>query len=312
MHKNNIYVDEHLAIEYSIEYEFLPQPGFGYTLSRGNKLICVYTWSREDWDWHKQSRFTVVPQPGPKHPEAPTTDRVIEPFAYNMMSGEALWWKMISPNGKLLMAGANVFVRDGAQWLELRFDDNIEISVDVVQSVLESISFPGQPKYSAAIEMQQSATEFDSPYAIELKHFSTLGVGDLASPKKINFRYSGEQLSEAQRGALDQFLLDESTLFEDAIEQIYEQYTEVELPALEEIRKMMPEVMLPNVSQSEDLLPHLVLSGIQVHLPRSNGDVPIGLSLDPSWTDNGIGVLVVGEEIEAVGEAYVAFEESAE
>ena len=303
----NTFVDEHISIAYSVEYQLHVQPGYSYTLSRGNQLLHVDLLSREDWEWRKKSAFTpVVPMPGHESSEAPSEKRRVEESKFGEWHGKSLWWELVSQEGKLLINKAFFFLEDESRTIHVRMDDNTLLSRDVIATFLSNISFPGQATYEATAASQQAEPAFHSPYAVSLAHFANFGATSDNESRKYNINFTGESFSDEQRVAVDRFVDEESALSNAVLTAIHAYYVSEELPVL---KGVIPPEFLPEITSPEDMVQQISLTGLHVHTPRMNGDIPIGLSFDASWTENDVGVRVVGSTIEAVGTAYTALEE---
>lgn len=307
MSSTNTFVDEYISIYYSEEFQLHVQSGRSYSLSRGNQLLSLMLLTRDMWEWQMKCQFTSAnASPVPDSPQAPTEKNRIVPCTFGVFHGQGLWWELISPKGKLLMNGAFFFLEDGSHTVCVRVDDKAPFSEDVVKEFLSNVAFPGQPVYEAAAHTPQAAPHFRSPYAIELSYFVTFGAKGIGQPGKYNITYTGDKLTDEQRRAIDQFVDEELALSQLVLKHVYAYYKEEEFPAL---KGFVPDELLPQISCSEDMRSFISLEGIHLHAPRAEGDVPIGLSFDCSWSDNGVGVRVVGCTVEDVGTAYVAIEE---
>lgn len=303
MSEVNTFVDDHISIHYPTDFLLDVQSRYSYSLSKGNLLFAVDIMSRDNWELTKLSLLTPIPAMPVEHdPQAPTHETKKISCRFGDFQGESCWWKLIGPEGNLLMNGADLFLDDGTRTIHVTIRDDNPIDENEVEGLISNISFPGLPNYDNATTLRQTEPTFESEYRVELNYLVSFGSG---KAECFNCTYVGEHLSPVQRSAMNELMAIDLDLSIVVLSRVFDYYIRVEYPVLE---SFLPEEILPIVSSEKDLIPHINLCGIHIHSPRGNGEVPIGLTYDCSWTDNDIGIRVVGTRIEEVGTGHSALE----
>jgi hypothetical protein len=299
------YTDEFIGIEYSGEYQLHVQKGDSYSLLRGNRLLAISLFPREDWGHLKNSLFAAIPQPMPDNQNAPERITHRDSYTFGSLVGEGEWSKLVSQKGKLLINDAHLLLDDGNHTIYVRVNDQAEFENHLIDSFLAGISFPGQPAYEELVGKAEELLDYSSPFAVELKSFSALGPDRNLNPKKYNFQFTGDELTSHQRAALTRFCDQEDNMLSAVLNRVYQYYTREEYPILSRI---LLTSMLPKIDAPEDISHCIALLSIHLHESRPNQSVPIGLTFSASWTENDVGVRIVDDEVEAVGTAYTALE----
>lgn len=309
----NLHVDEHIAFEYPEDYLLNAySDGHTYCLQRGNRFLSLRLLDQDPWWQFLKMQLFHPAQPSVPctdgTPPGPTDKKWIQDFKAYGFVGEACWFERISQQGDLILKAVDLFVSRGASRLHVKVSDTADFAQGVLDSALESVVFPGEQAYEAARKRGPRHVVKPSPYAVELRYLGEFGQ----SPKKkvrFNVAYKGKNPVEIQTRAVNLLVRNEKVLFEKVKEAVFRYYTQVVYPILEESDLVCQETkeVFPKIKDVEQIVPLVGFGSFLVHEPREDGTVPVGLRLDCDWdVEHGLGVRVVGLEIEAIGMDQVA------
>jgi hypothetical protein len=194
----------------------------------------------------------------------------------------------------------------------LRIGDDKDFPLNLVDSILETMAFPGEDHYVESHRLGRVKKEGPSPYVVSLRHFPRLGRKGRKGRAKFDVEYRGATVSDQQLRAVERLSGDEEGLYEEAKFAIFRYYSEHIYPLLStEIGR--DDELWPFCQTVEELMRLVKLSSLIVHEPREDGAVAIGLRFQCSWDEeHAMGLRAVGSTIEAVGSDFVALDSRAD
>ena len=303
----NKYVDEHIAFEYPEDYLLsVSSPGQAYSLERGSSCVILTPTDNETLDlWRLQfGKKMRMPRPDTGgDPASPETRYRMDRYTTHGLEGDDFSCELISPKGKLILKDTTLLLTRGGHGLDVRVQDKKDFSRGRFDTVLATVAFPGEKAYEAARQRGSRQKKPETPYTIDLEYFVKFGDPQAKSARTFNVSYDGDDVCEAQQHSVDDFVSNESTMFETVKQAVFHHYRQEQFPIL---REVIDEEQLPCITTAGDVVPLMQLMEIHVHEPAKDGRVPIGLGFECEWTANGLGICFLGSNIEEIGNYYVA------
>jgi hypothetical protein len=310
----NRYVDEYIAFEYPEDgLLHVAAPG-NCCISKGDRLISVIVIDKLMWEFYRlQSREEQERRPRfGTDPPGRVTTVCATPYSRLGFIGDAFWGTMSDTHGKLLDKSVSLLLVRGEKYLYLDVRDWDDFGEDVLTDFLRSVAFPGEDAYAAA-RQRGARHERKTPLnGLELPSFAKLGRSSAREKAVFNVQYEGGGVTEPQTQALRLLVKNEKTVFREASKRILQYYGKGVRPSFGAVVDAFPwckkaSSLFPPMTTVGQINRKIKLSGIVVHEPRKDGTVPIGLRFHCQWDEeHGLGVRVVGQEIEAVGMDEVA------
>jgi hypothetical protein len=309
----NLHVDQHIAFEYPQDY-LLDVSSFGrqYCLRRGNRFLFLHLQDRRTWLLLKEQFLLRPKRPVLRRiggPAAPTLKSWIHTFNAHGFVGKACWQETTNPKGELIHKGVCLFVSRGRSRLYVQVHDFTDFTQGPLESVLESVAFPGEKAYEQARRQGPTHAAKPSPYAVELRHLAAFGHSPDQPKRTFNVAYQGKKIVEMQIKAVDDLARNEELLFDKVKNAVFRYYTQDIYPIVQDSGLAIEDIkqLYPQAATAEDIVPLVQFGSILVHEPRSDGTVPVGLRFDCDWdVEHGLGVRIAGLDIETVGTDEVA------
>ncbi|MGC8641540.1 MAG: DUF6985 domain-containing protein [Isosphaeraceae bacterium] len=238
----------------------------------------------------------------------PSQDQWVEEYHDHGFTGRANSIVVRSHLDQMIGKRVDLLLSRGERRISLRIDDNKEFSISFVDPILESMAFPGEARYEEALKLGPLKTQGKSPYVISLKYLTRFGRQAPKRGVKLDVEYRGPSISNQQVHAVESLIAAEERIYEQARRAIFRYYTERIYPLLSTQIGPMEELW-PECQTVEQVVPLVKLGSLMVHEPRADGTVPIGLRFRCSWNEeDGMGLRVLGESIEAIGSDSVALD----
>lgn len=306
----NRYVDERIAFSYPEDLRCTRhrRPD-QYHLRRGPFHIFVNLPEPGFWKslFHDAGHVRQVP-PGSVDPQGrpiPTHEERSEAYAGHGFQGRAKSMLSRNRSGEISGKQVDLVFRRGESRIWLRINDDRDFPLDRVDSLLESMAFPGEERYEEARRLGPIKKRVSSPYVVALRYFPGFGRKARKGRARFDVQYEGGAITDPQLRAVERLLDDEEQLYEQAKVAIFRYYTECIYPLSSQLGRH--DDLWPPCRTAEDVARLVKLSGLMVHEPREDGAVPIGLRFHCSWDEeHGLGLRAAGPTIEAVGTDFTA------
>jgi hypothetical protein len=309
----NRYVDERIAFSYPETLRCTWHPKSAeYYLRRGSVHIFMRLPDDEDWESLFDDAGSVWPVPrGSFDSEGqpiPTHDHWFTEYREHSFEGRANSMLSRTRDDKLCGKRVDLVLSRGEWRIWVRVDCDQDFSLDLVDPILASMTFPGEDQYVEAQRLGPIVQkQGSSPYVISLKYFpKSFRKGESKRAVKFDVEYQGGAVSDAQLRAVERLVAEPEGLYEQATVAVFRYYTEEIYPFMS--AQIGPSDKLwPSCQTAEEVIRLVKLSGLMVHEPRDDGAIAIGLRFHCSWDEeHGLGLRIVGSTIEAVGPDFVA------
>jgi hypothetical protein len=307
----NRYVDERIAFSYPEGLRCTQKSG-EYYLRRGPLHIFLQLPERDAWEisFRQAGHVRQVPRGSldPQGQPIPTHDQWSEEYARHGFQGRANSILARTRSGEIAGKRLDLILRRGEWRICLRIDNQADFPLDLVEPILETMTFPGEELYEESRRVGPIKKKVASPYIVSLRHFPTFGRKGQRGRARYDVEYVGATASEEQLQAVGRLVSDEERLYEQAKLAIFRYYTERIYPLFSSETGRYDELW-PYCHTAEEVMRLVRLSSLMVHEPREDRAVAIGLRFHCSWDEeHALGLRVMGSTIEAVGSDWVALD----
>ncbi len=300
----NTYTDQNIAFSYPADFLFSENKKLqGYDLVKGKAALEIKLLNQAKWQaflstyMYSQGLKEPFPQ---EYPVDLGGDWWLD--AYKEHGFEGVIFKPLKVSLSAKPEKILLFLSRGEYYLVLTVWITKDLSLDLLSLIIGSIAFPTEASFHELSRMPRENELMDTPYSIKLNFLQKFGNREIS---RFNVSYSTDTVSKEQQEAVRSIVQYEKDIFEKCKEAMFLYYKKDIYPFF--VSKGLSDVLgLHPVSSQDEMLDLVQFSSIFVLEKQADGTVPIGLRFFCNWSDEGLGLKLVNNEVVAVGNDYVA------